>query len=232
MAGLLTLQAMVNQTRVILGNRTSTDLSDTVVVAWYNWTLDQLASPRIYRHPELWDLTSQAFVAGTRLYTIDTAGSPTDTVAVLGVVAVSSTDAAQRFRLRPVRLRDGFEMAGRVASGSPRDYSLYSPTQIEVYDTPSTTYTGWNLLIRRVKVPTAFTVAGIATEKSPLHRFFDEAMVLGSVWRGWRALKETLRGEAAKAEFGQVVNEITDRLSFEAEDRDFGPEVVIEETMP
>lgn len=232
MAGLLTITNMLDQVRFILGNRTTTDIPNATALVWINWTIDQLASPRVYRHPELWDLTSQSLTAGTRLYTIDTAGTPADTVAVISVVAVSSTDPAQRVRLRPVRLRDSFEQAGRVASGNLREYSLYSPTQIEVYDTPSTTYTGWNLLVRRIKVPTARLIADIATDKSPLHRFFDEAIVLGAVWRGWRALKEAMRAEQAKSEFGQVVNEIADRLTTEAEDRDFGPEVYVEDTMP
>jgi hypothetical protein len=231
-AGLITLQTIFDQTRAILGNRNATDLPNATLLPWTNWTLDQLASPRVYRHPELWDLTSQTLATADRLYTIDTAGSPVDTVAILSVVIVSSTDPAQRLRLRPVTLRDGFTDAGRITSGTPVQYSLYSPTEIELYPTPSSTYSTWNLLIRRIKVPTSFTVAGIATEKSPLHRFFDEALVLGTVWRGWRHQKEVLRAEAAKAEFGQVVNEVTDRLSLEAEDRDFGPEVYVEDGMP
>ena len=41
-----------------------------------------------------------------------------------------------------------------------------------------------------------------------------------------------LHSQRGTAEFGQVVNEETDRLSLEAEDRDFGPEVYIEDGMP
>lgn len=232
MAGLITLQTIFDQSRAILGNRNVADIPNATMLPWTNWALDQLSSPRVYRHPELWDLTSQTLVAATRLYTIDTAQAAVDTVAVLSAVIVSSTDATQRIRLRPIRMRDGFAAAGRVTAGTPLEYSLYSATQIELYPTPSSGYSAWNLLIRRIKVATQFTVAGIATEKSPLHRFFDEAIVMGTVWRGWRHLKETLRAEAAKAEFAQCVNEITDRLSLEAEDRDFGPEVYVEESMP
>jgi hypothetical protein len=232
-AGNISASAMGTQCRLVLGNRSQTDIPDTAAIHWLNWSLNYLASPQVFRHRELLAYeTSLTLATSTATYTIPSG----DTFGVHSVVIRNNSTTTERYRLEPLRERDGFEWSGVPANGRPTHYSQYrGASTIEVHPTPTSAYNGWNLYLLRWKAPTQFTLDGSSllktTETSPLHIAFDEPLFMGMVWRGWRHLREWERAEQAKAEMGQLVNEIKERLNLEGEDTDFGPQVVVDQVM-
>ncbi len=232
--GTMTASAMGEQVRQNLGNRTTSsgDLpTDVNIVVWLNWSLLHIASPKVYRHRELQVTTTLALATNTSLYTI---GTP-ETLGIHSVVIRNPSNVTDRSRLTPMRDREAFEISGVNSSSRPTHYSLYGATQIEVLPAPSSGYNAWNLYVRRQVTPTLFTLDGSSllktTETSPLHTVFDEALVEGATWRGWRFLEQWERANQAKTETGQLINEITERIGLDAEDTDFGPNVVVSEVM-
>jgi hypothetical protein len=231
--GTMTAIAMGAQVRNNLGGRTtaSGDLpDDTNIVVWLNHALNHIASPRVYRHRELQVTTTLALVTGTADYTI---GSSPETTAVIAAAIRNPSNTTDRHRLHPIRDREAFDISGVAPAGRPYHYALFGATQIEVLPAPSSTYNAWNLYVRRYVVPTQFALTGSTLQAvaSPLHTFFDEALIVGATWRGWRFLQDWERADQAKLEFGQVINEVTERMDVEAEDTDFGPALYVEESM-
>jgi hypothetical protein len=217
-----------------LGNRTVTDVPAATSLVWINWTMDHIASPRVYRHPELETTTTQLLATGTRTYG-SAAATGILSIAIDSVIIFDTANTANRRRLLKIRSRDVHEERLRSGSGEPRHYTRYGSgtTDIEIMPAPDATHNGWTLSVQRIKKPTLY-VSGNLTSGSVLTTFdsqWDEAVVMGATWRGWRALREWERAEAAKKEFGQLVNEIAERQTVEAEDIDYGPPIYLQETM-
>lgn len=215
-----------------LGNRSSTDIPAATALPWFNWTIDHVASPRIYRHRELEQTTTQALATGTGAYTI-AAATGVLTLAVDSVVIYDPNNVLRRIRLRPLRSRDAHEQSGRYPSSEPYWYSWWGSTQIELLPAPDSAHNGWTLSIRRIKEPTLFTSGNLTSGSvtTILAREWDEVIVQGATWRGFRGLREWERAEQAKREFGQLINEVAERSAVEHEDVDFGPPLVLEESM-
>lgn len=231
--GTMTGAEFYTELKAGLGQQTTTSLPAANAVWMLNWTLDHLASPRIYRHPELQETTSQTLVTGTALYNI-VGGSSGETIALNSVVIAHPTDTYRRRRLRRLRDRDAFEESGRRPAQEPLFYAQWGSSQIEVLPAPSSNENGWSLFIRRIKAPAKWTSANLTAGSvvSPYATCWDEAILQGALWRGWRWLTNWERAEQAKGEFGQLVNEIAERQRVEAEDDDFGPDMVVDEVMP
>lgn len=231
--GTMTGVEFYTELKAALGQQTTTSFPAANAVWCLNFTLDHLASPKVYRHPELQETTTGTLGTGTRLYNI-VGGSSGETIALDSVVIAHPTDTYRRRRLQRLRARDAFEESGRRPNQEPLWYSQWGASQIEVHPAPSATENGWSLLIRRIKAPAKWTSGNLTSGSvvSPYATVWDEAILQGAIWRGWRWLTNWERAEQAKGEFGQLVNEIADRLRVEAEDDDFGPDMVIDEVMP
>lgn len=225
--GTMTGPEIATLVRGNLGNRSSTDVPDATLLWFVNWTLLHLASPRVYRHRELQETRSTTLVTGTALYNIVASGSPA--LAVDSVVIAHPTDSHRRRRLDPMRDRDAFDISGVMTASEPQWYAKWGETQIELLPAPGSTYNAWNLHIRYLAPPTLFVVGdmGSGTTTTPYSPLWDEVVVQGATWRGWRWLREWERAEQAKGEFGQLINETASRVDVEAEDNDFGPPLVL-----
>lgn len=217
--GTLTASEMCDEIRLHLGDKSVADWPNAArCERRLNESLMHLASPRVYRHKELEVEHTTAIVASQSTYTIDL-GS-VRTLAIDSLVLASPTNSLDRWRLHPIRERHGHVVSGRYSPERPRMYSVWGANQFEVFPEPSSQYAGWTLSLRRIAMPTLFDLTVSPTAVSPLHEVWDEVLVLGAVWRSWRMLKEWKLAEATKAETGQLINEIADRMSVEAEDFD------------
>jgi hypothetical protein len=233
--GVLNAAEIGAQALILAGNLTTTEQPDTRTIVCMNWALDHIASPRVYRHRELQTTSTQTITGGTELYNTK-GGSTPETLAVDSVVLYDTNSVGNRHRLIKMRDRDAFEESGVVTSGGlPQFYALWGATQLELLPEPSTAYTGWTLLVRRIQKPTYFTLNVAAlrtTETTPFGREWDEAVCLATAWRILRSRWELVRAAEMRAELGLLINETAERLNVEAEDNDYGPPVVVSEAMP
>lgn len=229
--GVMTGVQFYDLLRADLGNRTTTDIAAATAVHWFNWVIDHLSSPRVYRHRELEETTTQTMVASTRVYTI-AAATGVGTVAVDSVVIFDPNNTQRKIRLQPLRSRDVHEMSQQMQPGEPNSYSWWGSTQIEVMPAPDAAHV-WTLSIRRIKKPTLYTSGNLTSGSvlSPYDSQWDQVISTGARWHGWEFLREWERAEKCKREFGQLINEVASRASVESEDVDFGPPLQMMETM-
>ena len=229
--GVMTAAEMAAELRL---NLNRPDLTDAQAGRWLNWSYLHVSSPRIYRHRELITEETSALTTGTRTYVIAANAS----IAVQSVVIhhpdqlTVDANRHERYSLHPLRDRAGHDQAGTRANGRPEWYEIApGGTNLALIPAPSATYNGWTLSVRRIRRPVLLDVAGTPTGTTAIDAPWDEVIVAGATWRGYRALKEPLRSEHWKVEFGQLVNEVTDRVRLEAEDFEDGPPVVWEDSM-
>lgn len=228
--GIMTATQFADALRLDMGQRNSTDLPNSVVERNLNWALYHVSNPQLYDHYELRDTTTQALVTGTDTYLIEAATS-VRTMALRSVVIFDPANPQQRRRLR---LRDDRELHEHWRpNGYPTWYHTAWTGQdaITMLPAPSAQYNGWTLSIRRWKSPTAFNLTSGGGSTTPLHYQWDEVILQGAIWRTWRHLKEYEKAELAKAEFATLGREIVNRAQRDAEDRDYGPEVMIDDAM-
>lgn len=214
--GILTIGEICDEVRLATGVGIEADWPDTRIQAALNWTIMHLSSPKVYRHKELEDERTIPLVAGTSTYLVNIIDN-LRTRSLYNLAVVSPTDPTDRWPLHPLNERKAHDMRGRYQAERPRWWSMWGTTQVELLPTPSTAYDGWNLSVRRLIVPVPINVATDASSTHPFADDWDEAVVLGTIWRTWRTKKDWKQAELCKAEFGQLVNEIKDRLQLEAE---------------
>ena len=211
--GSLTLAEMREELRFTLGGRSSADLPNTNVDRWLTWSYHHISQPTVYPHREL--LTN-----GTTTLATDDRDIPfTDFSSVTNnedVVAVRSLINETHNRRLVPRARWQIEEKARdrdgtVFSGEPVEYAVDDET-IYLYRAPSSTYNGDTIRLHHWRPPVALTSSGAASE---LATIWDEVIVQGGVWRGWRALDVPDRSELAKVEFATLVNEVTNRLALD-----------------
>jgi hypothetical protein len=229
--GTLTGGQMYNQILDLLG-RTQQDIPAAVANVWLNWSLIHLTDPRVYVHRELIEENTQLLSTGLGNYSI--AGSNlTVTRAMDSVVIKNPNINSQRYLLWPIREKDQFEITGIYPPNLPRWYSwLPGGTAIDIISAPGATYNNWELHIRRIIYPGAMQIDAFPNLTSVIQPAWDEVLVLGAVWRGWRDRLDYARADTMKKETGQMINEIAERLKQEAKDTDWGPQVrYVDETM-
>lgn len=216
--GIITAAEMCDEIRLHL-NKTETDWPDTVCQLPLNQSTLHIASPKVYRHKELEDIdVSTTLVADQSNYHTGTLS--TQRTAYLDSLVVSDPDnVTDRWRLQPISEREGHLELGRREAGRPRWYTPKAGS-VDLFPAPSDQYEDFILSVRRIVVPTLFDLTTTPNGYSQLHEMWDEAIILGAVWRCWRRLKEWQLAEVTKAETGQLINEIADRMKVEAEDFD------------
>ena len=239
MAGLMTATQLTNAVLGELG-RSSSDLSSTLTDTWLNWALADITDPKFYRHRELREENTQSLVTGQGTYKL--AGIQTTlNWASESIIIVNPNVPTQRYRLWTLRERDEHEVTGVYPKSLPRWYSWLPSTpggdaggiDINILPAPGVTYNGWTLSIRRWLYPTLFNTTTLPNAVSQLHPIWDEVLVVGSLYRGWRHLEAYDRMAALKGEFGALKAQVASREMVEAEDTDWGPSIrYVDETMP
>jgi len=217
--GILTATQMCDEIRLALGQKTVADWPNVDrCERRLNESLLHLTSPRVYRHKELvLTDTSTLLVNSGNTYTI----SPITGVrmrALDSIVLVNPADRYDRWKLEPISEREGHETHDKRSDGKPFWYSMIDANSVELFPAPSNQYAGYTMSVRRIVYPTRFDLTNSPNAVSQLAEDWDEVLILGAVWRSWRTLKEWKLAEVTKAECGQLINEIADRMTLEAED--------------
>jgi hypothetical protein len=205
--GAMILTEMEDDVRYIVGGYTTAELSNLLVDRWLRWATLHIARPAVYEHRELFTSGTIPLVTSDRDYAFSVFGSSADNVQAVSLV-VNETRGQ---RLIPLSLRQMEESAragsGTVQEGRPSHYML-AGTTLYLYPAPNATHNGDTLRVWFWRKPAALAA-------SPAHELaedWDEVIVAGATWRGFRYLNLQDRAEIAKTEFGQLVNEVADRL--------------------
>lgn len=209
--GVMTLAQMRDDVRHIIGGLTSAEASDTLVDRWLRWAYLHVSQTAVYQHRELLTNGTAVLATSDPDYTFASFGTSTDNVRAIKLVFNETRGRT----LLPMSLRQYGERArpgGSLLEGEPTHYCAEAGTALLVWPAPSSTYNGDTLLVWFWKKPAALA----PSPASELAEEWDEVIVQGAVWRGFRYRNQMDRAEVAKAEFGQLANEIADRLREDA----------------
>lgn len=199
--GVSTRSTLIEQIRYSLDNRQ--DLTDVQIMLWLDWTLYHITNPKVYVHQGLKAYDTVVLAAGTAEYNL------TGTTYVIGV---RNTTASSGYPLVP-KGRSWFRQRRQDQTGRPNYYMRdtdgdYVTQTLKVYPVPSAEYGGQELEVEEIARPIPFALAGDVV--SPLEWEWDEVLVLGGIWRGWRHLRNYPLADRAKADYAAMINEIGD----------------------
>lgn len=205
--GVMTLGNFRSEVRYRLGNRN--DISNSRIDQWVNWAYFHLAQPSIHEHRSLQITgTPISLVQGTNEYDVLPA-----TIAFITSVSYPT----RRTLLDHVSI-NWMDRRDLTTQAQPSHYALFGESsagasRIIIYPTPSSTEAATTLTVRGVREPSVLT--GVSGSNISEYRYvWDEAIVLGAVWRGWRDLSLPQAADA-REEFSAIVNDITNQLRFE-----------------
>lgn len=212
--GAATLQDLRDELRFAVGGYQSsaTELPDTRVDRWLRWAQLHVARPAIYPHRELMTSGTFMLVTSQAPYPFTGFGTSVDNVQAIRRIHYET----RGHRLRPMSHRQYLEAArnqsGVLNTGEPQSYAVEG-SNLYVEPAPSSTYNGGTVRVFFFRKPVALA-ASPATE---LAEDWDEVILQGGVWRAFKALNVADRAEIAKIEFGQLINEVRDRLREDAQ---------------
>lgn len=208
--GVLTKLGMVDEVRYQMENRQ--DISATRIKRWLDWAYLHVSMPNIYRHRQLQDTEDIALVLADDTYTL-----ASDITAVYSVA-----NTTKGYRLEPQDIRWFDEL--RQIDAQPRVYSLWGNV-LHIRGRPTSAEAGDNLRIRHWARPDLSAFGD--NDETILDQVWDEVVILGAVWRGWRTLNRPDMEDLAREVFSLSINEIVDIDRVEGEDdgRRFEPEI-------
>lgn len=212
--GTMTRETMRDAVREGLGHRKSDEVSSTRVDRWIDWAYRHVTRPTVHPHREMKTRATTALVQGDADLGMNSDFGITD---FLAVIDVADTTDGIRYRPMTVRERDDTDTS---IEGRARFYTLFydaaaSETVLLLDRPPNSQDAGNTLQLRYWREPPDFAGDSDTTVLLP---DWDEVIVVGALWRGWRAMGSVERAEVMKAEFGQLVNEVSERLRLDAED--------------
>lgn len=207
----------VDQVRFALDNRSTTKLSDDKIKEWLVQSLNHICSPSVHMHPGLFSTVDTVLLAATNQYQL--AGSRM----IYVVLGVRNTDATYGYALEP-KNRRWFRHRVQDILGRPSYYmhisdmgTLPNPVYnlLQIYPTPSTEYVGDTIQTEVYYRPStgAADIGDLAM--APIEDIWDEAWVLGAIWRGWRDLNQPVFADRALVDYGAMVNEAKNRVEHE-----------------
>lgn len=219
--GSMTLTEMRNATRWGLDNVGTNKVTEAQLTRWLNWSYQQVAMPKVHRHQSLQASTGNAItlVADQVTYDLSTLG-----YRLWGIYSahyIVGTDSAvystQRVRLTPEDIR-WFDQ-GIYGTGRPVRYAIWGGNGagqvLHISSRPTSTEAGHVLQVRGYRAPDALSATDDTTA---LFDGWDEVVVLGARWRGWRELNRPERAEMARADFAAMIAEMQESGTEDAHD--------------
>jgi hypothetical protein len=215
--GVMQLTDFRDALRYSLFNRA--DLSTTQLDRWLNWSYLHVCQPRVFRHRELMIDTANTITLSTGVMQYDitstTLGMSVPFIyQILYIVGTDSADLALRRR----KLRGGQDIrqfaTATIPSAEPTHYALFG-TDLWVYPKPSSTQNTHVIQLMGVREPTRLTNDD---QPTVVRESFDEVILLGARWRGWRELGRFDMAEIAKADFVALLGDLQEPGSSDAED--------------
>ncbi len=198
--GLIDLAAMRAEVKFTLDNRQ--DMTSARLTQWVNWAYLHVANPKIYRHNELQATQSITLVAGTDTYALADA--------LFAIDSVSNTTHGHKLWPNTI---DDFDLSPQT-TGSPRQYARWG-RNLHLRSNPAAADAGDNIQVRYLAEP---TVLSGDTDLTVIDGIWDEVIIVGAVWRGWRALNRPDREEISRAAFAAQINDVKEVRDVEAED--------------
>lgn len=210
--GDMTLAACRVEVRLDLDNRSVVDLPDGRVDRWLNWTLHHCTNPKVYMHPRLRVTENVTLVTATNQYILT---GDTGTREVWMVMGVRNTQALVGQPLYP-KSRKWFRRQVQDAPGRP-SYYMHTSTPaslsvLQVYNSPSVEYNGQVLAVEEY----CRHIPWIVNAETVLDVMWDEVLIAGGIWRGWRAMNQPVFADRALVDYAALINEIREREGLEA----------------
>ena len=200
------------------------DIGNTELDRWLNWTYIQISNPGIARHRALQSNFTIALVLNQISYDISVAASTFHTAGIQDVVYIDGVNITDNtFTRRKLRGRQDIRTAEArpFSTGPPTHYSLQGEVGgaglnlgLIINSQPSAAEVGNLLLVNTWRYPTI--LSGAAT--TVLTPVWDEVIVVGAAWRGWRDLNQPDRAAEMKQQFAELTQAITDKIAVDAED--------------
>lgn len=202
----MNLGELYAELRLLLGNVSSSAISDTRLTLWLNNAETELASAFQFFSTEKRATASMS--VGQTEYSL-----PTDCIAIYDL-----RDNTEKRKIRRAHYRK-FDNIDVSVTGDPSHYIRYG-NYLVLYPTPDATNT---MQLRYCKTLTAMsTSTSTPTLPAPWH----ECILLGAEYRGWRAVGEYKRAALAKNEYLSMVRSRSAEWEIEDSDEEFGLEVV------
>jgi hypothetical protein len=206
--GDMTRAEIILQVRQDLDGRSVVDLPDARVGVWLDATLNHVTNPKVYMHPRLYVTENVTLVTGTNEYVLGNAG----TREVWLVIGVRNSTANQEYPLYP-KGRKYFRRLQQSPQGRPSYYAHISdPTNLsilKVYNTPAIEYNGQILEVEEYCKHLTWTTDHV------LDAMWDEVLIAGGVWRGWKSLNQPVFQDRALSDYAALINEIREREGLE-----------------
>lgn len=186
---------------------------------WLNWAMIHVSQPNIHKHQSLQAEGAVVLVADQANYALTALGFRLWGIYSTTYIAGTSTALTnRRRRLRgagDIRWLDG----QFLMQGEPSSYAVWggsaSGQTLWVNSRPASSQAGNLLLVRGYRQPAQLVNDGDLTV---LNDLWDEVVVMGAKWRGWRGLNRPERAEIARVEFGLQINEIQEATKLDASD--------------
>lgn len=208
--GDMTLAESIVEVRQDLDGRSIIALPDARIERWLKWTLDHVANPKVYMHPRLYITENVTLVTATSQYVLGTNDRE-----IWLVIGVKNTQALTGYPLYP-KNRKWFRRRIQDAPGRP-SYYMHTSTAaalnvLQLYNAPDATHNGQVLEVEEYVKHVDWETA----EYTVLDAMWDEVVVMGAIWRGWRSLNQPVFADRALADYASLINEIRERDGLEA----------------
>lgn len=195
-----------------LGGRAS--LTGAQIRGWLTAGLWHIAQPSVFRHPELYFYDTVTLTAAGDYVIPETL---VDLERIFFVGGVRNSTAGREY---PLVAKDSrwFRERMRSVAGRPGYYQHYNTAGVDtlgIYPLPSAEYVGETLEVKLYALPELETEGG---DVFPFGAEWDEVMVAGGVWRGWRHLQQFAMAKEVRGDYAGLINDIREREGFEQEE--------------
>lgn len=178
----------------------STPAGQSRADGFLNWSYQRVQLPSTFEHVET--QTTQAITVVTSDFDYTLTLRAIDHV----VYQLGQTD----FKILNPRSRDQMSRMVR-ASGPPDNWARWGTT-LYLNNTPTATENGKTITVFGWANPVALATSSAA---SILTVEWDEVIVVGAAWRGWRSLGDQARADVYREEYGALVNDNKAVMSLE-----------------
>jgi hypothetical protein len=219
--GVMELSEMRDATRWGLDNRR--DLTATQLNRWINWSYLHICQPHIHRHQPLQTDSgdSVTLVTDQIEYDLDALLS----LEFFGVYSATYIEGTSHsdYSVSRHRLHGGGDVRWMdqqfLGTGRPNQYAIWGGSaggQVLYIDRrPTSNENGNVLLIRGYRRPARLDTP---TDVTVLNEMWDEIIILGARWRGWRELNRLDRAGTAQLDFSAMLTQVQDATKLDAQD--------------
>ena len=191
--GTNTLAEMRDDLYLLLNSRDEVDpdvaAGQTRLDRFLNWAYQRVQLPTTFEHIERQSTQTLTLVTSTASYTV-----------TLWAIDHIRYDNFKKL-LRPMS-RQQLSNA-TIPDGQPTRFARWG-TSIYLDYTPTSTQNGHTLTMYGWTTPTTLATSSAA---SALNAVWDEVIVIGAAWRGWRSLGDHTRADVFREEYAALVND-------------------------